>query len=103
MKTYAVEVAAVAERHLRAILEWWKVNRPASPELFERELVGALQQLADAPRTGSPYAAPRPAGTRRLLLRKSGYHVYYTLDDDRAVVTVRALWHAARGRPPRLR
>ncbi len=54
MKTYAVEVAAVAERHLRAILEWWKVNRP-------------------------------------------------TLDDDRAVVTVRAVWHAARGRPPRLR
>lgn len=63
----------------------------------------AIRQLADAPRSGSPYAAPRPAGTRRLLLRKSGYHVYYTVDDHRAVVTIRAIWHAARGRPPQLR
>lgn len=56
MKPYAVEVAAVAERHLRAISEWWKANRPGSPGLFERELAEALRQLGNAPRSGSPTA-----------------------------------------------
>jgi hypothetical protein len=55
------------------------------------------------PHCGVAYDAPRPAGARRLLLRKTGYHVYFTVDDALGVVTIRAIWHPARKRPPRLR
>ncbi len=103
MIPYSIHFTAIAERHLRAISEWWQANRPKAPGLFAQELTDAVQQLADAPHSGTPYDVPRPAGTRRLLLRRTGYHVYFTVDDGRALVRIRAIWHTARGRPPRLR
>ena len=103
MTAYSVQFATVAERHLSAINEWWQANRPSAPGLFKRELTEAVQRLVDAPYSGSPYAAPRPSGARRLFLSQTGYHIYYTIDEARAMVTIRAIWHTARGRPPRLR
>lgn len=103
MKTYSVQFTAVAERHLGAISEWWKANRPKAPGLFDREVAGAVEQLMGAPHSGSPYVVARPVGARRLLLTKTSYHVYFTVNDNRSTVTIRAIWHAARGRPPRLR
>jgi plasmid stabilization system protein ParE len=102
VKPYSVQFTAVAVRHLRTIDEWWEANRLGAPRLFARELTEAVQQVMDAPHSGSPYDAPRPAGARRLLLRRTGYHVYFTVDDARSLVTIRAIWHTARGRPPRL-
>ena len=34
-------------------------------------------------------------GTRRILLPKCEYHVYYTIDPKRYEVLVRAIWHSA--------
>ena len=59
-----------------------------------------MATLADAPNAGSPDRVARLAGTRRLLLRRTGFHVYYTVDSE--AVVVRALWHAVRGRGPKL-
>ena len=102
MRTYEVQLTATAERHVRIVGAWWEANRPDTAGLFQAELADAVAQLADSPHRGRPYAASRLAAARRILLGKTGYHVYYTVDDDRAVVTVRAVWHAARGRAPRL-
>lgn len=102
MTGYTVEFAAVAERHARLIAAWWDANRPAAPDLFLDELAGAIEQISHAPMSGSPYSAPRLAGIRRLLLRRTGYHVYYSVAEGTRTVTVRAIWHAARGRAPRL-
>lgn len=103
MNPYSVQFSAVAERHLRTIGGWWEANRPWAPRLFARELTEAVQQLVDAPHSGSPYDVPRPAGARRLLLRRTAYHLYFTVDDAHRLVTIHAVWHTARGRLPRLR
>ena len=102
MTRFAVQITAGAESQARTIEAWWAANRPKSTGLFAREFAAAIEQLAIAPRASSPYAVQRPLGTRRLLLRRSGYHVYYTIDEPGSVVTIRAVWHAARGRSPRL-
>lgn len=103
MKRYAVRFAAVAERHVRVIAGWWEANRAKSPGLFQRAMAEAVEQITDAPHSGSRYRAVQLAGVPRLLLRGTDHHVYYTIDEESAIVTVRAVWHATRGRPPRLR
>lgn len=100
---HSVYFTASAERHFRAIDEWWQVNRTGAPGLFAWELTDAIRQLAGSPHSGKPYEVQRPVGARRLLLRRTGYHVYFTVDDEQRSVAIRAIWHAARGRPPRLR
>ena len=59
--------------------------------------------------TEPPSRAIRPAwGGRGPRLgpgargHRTRYHLYYTVDEPARVVTVRVLWHAARGRRPAL-
>ena len=39
---------------------------------------------------------------RRVLLPKTGTHVYYSVDEDADLVTVVAVWGAPKGRGPKL-
>lgn len=80
------------------------INRAASPDLFLDELSASLDRLARVPETGAGYGR-LVGGTevRRLLLRRSGYHVYYTVRAETPEVLVRAVWHATRGRGPLLK
>lgn len=103
MTKYKVVVAARAEDQIRIISEWWSANRPSAPSLFLDELTAAVERLRALPLSGSPYSVPRPRGVLRLLLRQTRHHVYYTVDEQLAVVSVRAVWHAARGAFPPLR
>ena len=90
-----------ARAQLAAIARWWLENRPGQ-ELFERELTKALALLAQHPEHGALYlAAPQP-GVRRTLLRKTQYHVYYSVDRARRAVRILAIWHTAREHGPPL-
>ena len=80
---------SVAEAQIRRIAEWWRVNRPAAPGLFARELAHALEAVTAAP-------------LHRILLRRSRYHVYFSYDAAADIVAVRAVWHAVRGVGPPL-
>jgi len=93
----------VAQRHVDAIGAWWRRERLAAPDLFADELGAACAHLARVPSIGQPFDAPRPRGVRRLLLDRTRYHVYYTVDESRGLVVVRAVWHAVRGHGPSLR
>jgi plasmid stabilization system protein ParE len=99
---YRVVIAARAERQVQLIAEWWSTHRPSAPALFLDELTEALSRLAAAPLSGSPYAVGKPKGVRRVLLRRSRYHVYFTVNDRDELVAVRAVWHSARGGAPNL-
>ena len=81
-----------------AIEEWWTTNRPRAPMLFTDELDEVVARLGEYPRVGTDYA-PYP-GIRRLLLPRSGYHVYTT--EDAATVQIVAVWSALRADRPRL-
>jgi len=93
----------VAERQVQTIGTWWRGERLTAPDLFADELGEACAHLSLAPYIGQPFDAPRPRGVRRLLLDRTRYHVYYTVDEPRGLVVVRAVWHAVRGHGPSLR
>src|SRR5688572_7793442 len=69
--------------------------------LFLDELDAAFSLIASTPNVGHPYRRSPVAGTRRILLAHSRYHVYYApLDDELIVLPV---WHASRGSGPPFR
>ena len=95
MNRYLVVMMPAAVAQSAAIDDWWRSNRD-DPDLFLRELEAALEALETWPSAlGSRYRR-----ARRVLLRKTRYHVYYVVDDVRRLVEIRAVWHAVRGNGP---
>lgn len=90
-----------ADAQIRTIDEWWRENRRASPSLFFDELSVGFEIIARAPHIGRPYRRSPVPGTRRILLRRTRYHVYYVPGERE--VTILAVWHGERGVGPPLR
>lgn len=74
--------------------------RLAAPNLFFEELAQALDILALEPGVGQRWSQPDVPGLRRLVLRATRHHVYFTFTDD--MVVVLAVWGSSRGSAPRL-
>ena len=91
---------ARAEADAAKIEAWWKVNRPAAPDLFLNELERALDAIARSPMLGASASGEQFPGARRVLMRRTRYHVYYRVTGD--TVEVLAVWHGARGSGPEL-
>lgn len=102
MSRYRVVIGKRAEAEIDKIDAWWVAHRRDAPDLFLDELNAALRQIAEIPGLGREYRVRRPKDVRRVLLKGSHHHVYYTVDEQLAQVRVRAVWHAARGTLPRL-
>jgi plasmid stabilization system protein ParE len=100
---YRVVITAAAEAQLRRALAWWRDHRGDAPDLLRLEVGQVLMRLATQPSAGSAYPVETPSGVRRVLLRRSRYHVYYTFRPSAAEVVVRAIWHSARGSGPPVR
>jgi hypothetical protein len=80
----------------------WREHRPATRDLFARELASIKALLQHVPHTGSMYTVLDALPVRRLLLPKTRTHVYYSIDVDQDLVTVLAVWGAPKGRGPGL-
>lgn len=89
-----------ATREIAEVDAWWRKNRPSSPDLFLMELERMLTAVALVPSLGAPSLSERLRGLRRVLLKKTRYHVFYRVRGD--VLEVLAVWHAARGKGPRI-
>ncbi len=100
MKRYRVELSPEALEQAQAIRAWWIENRPAAPDLFADELGAAIRKLGAVPRIGARYEATTLREMRRVLMSRSRYHVYYTVDDDSRLVRIHAIWHASREHGP---
>ncbi len=94
-----VELSAEAEAQANAIDAWWRENRRLAPDLFTNELERALLALGDTPTLGVTYSTGART-VRRLLLRRTHYHLYFEQQSERVFVV--ALWSAFRGRGPKL-
>ena len=70
-----------AEQQADECDRWWRENRDAR-DLFARELADAKLVLREAPNVGSMYTVLDELPVRRVLLRKTGTHVYYSIDRD---------------------
>ena len=71
-----------------------------STRLFLDELAALERQLRTAPEVGAIYVERNERTVRRVLLPKTGTHVYYTLDTNRDLLTILAVWGAKRGHAP---
>jgi len=90
-----------ADGQIREIDAWWRANRAAAPDLFFEELTKAFKLIEEAPYIGRLYRKSPVRNTRRLLLSRTRYHVYYV--PLATEVWVLAVWHAQRGAGPPLR
>jgi plasmid stabilization system protein ParE len=94
-----VEFSAEADAQVAEIDTWWRTNRLAAPNLFIDELAHALVDLGQMPSMGTAYEAGA-VSARRVLLRRTHYHVYVVEERDHLVVV--AVWSCFRGRAPQL-
>jgi plasmid stabilization system protein ParE len=99
---YSVIVAPRARAHARQIDEWWRENRPDAQALFESELEAAFVRIAATPLAVAVYRENKGRAVRRLLMPRTSYHVFFEVNERERKVHVLAVWHAARGRGPRL-
>jgi hypothetical protein len=53
----------------------WRKNRPSSPDLFVTEFDRMLAAVVLMPTLGRPARSERAVGLRRVLLRRTRYHV----------------------------
>ncbi|MCL2779870.1 MAG: type II toxin-antitoxin system RelE/ParE family toxin [Polyangiaceae bacterium] len=86
-----------AEWQIETIDTWWETNRSTAPLLFKRELTSTLELIAVSPTIGTPARSRRLTGVRRVLTKKTRYHVYYRAKRNELVVL--AVWHAKRLAP----
>ena len=96
-----VKITPQAEAQIREINNWWRANRRAADALFLDELAECFKVLEQAPHIGRSYRSSPVASTRRFLLKRTRYHVYYVAMTEE--VRVLAIWHAQRGKGPPLR
>jgi plasmid stabilization system protein ParE len=95
-----VRTTPEADAQIAAIDEWWRLNRLAAPDLFLDELAASFDLIGQAPLIGRSYRLSPIPGTRRVLLKRSRYHVYYR--PLAGEVRVLAVWHTQRGTGPDL-
>lgn len=95
----AVEWTARADREATRAVGWWAKNRPATPRLLRQEIAEAIELVRAAPSMGTVW---KP-GVRRLVLERTRYHVYYSVEASPDRIRVLAVWSSVRGRAPRLR
>jgi plasmid stabilization system protein ParE len=100
MSEFRVELSPRARAQFVTVQTWWIENRRAAPGLFVEELEEAMRILSSSPNFGAIYRfVPR---IRRVLLPRTRYHLYCSVDDVACVVRVLAIRHASRGSGPRL-
>ena len=61
-----------------------------------------IKRLEADPILGMEYRVVDGEIIRRTLLKKSGQHVYYSIDETNGIVIVHSVWGARRERGPRI-
>ena len=93
---YTVFLAEEAADQIAAIVTWWRKNRLAAPSLFQDELKQALLNIAGHPSIGIRAKMRADPHVRAVVLRKSGFVVFYDVDDDAAEINVIRVRHGRR-------
>jgi len=95
-------IAARAELEIQRKAASWEKHSTVSPGLFWEELREAIKRLSMEPYAGRSWKSPSGRQLYRLLLPATANHLYYSYEPNKAVLTIRCLWGARRGREPKL-
>jgi hypothetical protein len=90
-----------ARAALLRIAQRWK-EKARHPEVFEHDIVLAIQRLATSPTSGFRARTSNRRVVFRIGTEKTQLHLYYVVDVTRSVVTVLQVWGRRRGIPPPL-
>jgi plasmid stabilization system protein ParE len=90
-----------ARRRFEAEDDWWREHRDAK-ELFVDEFAQTLERLRSMPGAGQRYRLVRGMLIQRVLMKKTGCHVYYLHDRERDLIEIHSIWGARKERGPRL-
>jgi plasmid stabilization system protein ParE len=96
-----VRIVSSAARAIAETAEWWRTNRPNTPEAFILDLENSLKLIASHPDIGARARNAKLEGVRRVHLARVHYHLYYRVTREQAI-DVLALWHTSRGNDPEL-
>jgi hypothetical protein len=91
-----------AEQQAEECDTWWRGNRKGTPDLFASELAAAKALVLMAPNVGSLYALLDGQPVRRVLMHKTGNHLYYVVDSDKDQIVVHSIWGGPKERGPKL-
>ena len=81
---------------------WWRENRPATANLFASELAEAKALILSVPDVGSVYATIEGQPVLRVLMKKTGHHLYYAVEPSLDRITVYSVWGARKAHGPSL-
>ena len=98
--SFPIVITEIAARQIREAADWWHSHRVGVAGLLGDELEAAFRLLTFQPLAGTPVPDATKPGVRRVLLRKTQYHLYYCVDPDGDSVVVLAFWSSRRGSPP---
>jgi plasmid stabilization system protein ParE len=76
-----------AQRRFEEEDAWWRDHRDAK-ELFVEEFAETIDQLTFMPGKGQRYRLARGKLIQRVLMKKTGCHVYYFYDRERDLIEV---------------
>ncbi len=88
-----------ALREAKRIKSWW-VNKRQATELFEEEFAKTLDTIVATPTIGTSYANCFEVGVRRVLMKKTNNHIYFTVQGDEIVIL--SVWGAPKKHGPTL-
>lgn len=81
--------------------KWWRANRD-HPDLFDQEYEQTLRRLQAMPQMGTPCPTEKRPHLLRVLLAKTGNHIYYTIEQRWTLIVIHSFWGARRRERPKL-
>ncbi len=97
MKAHFTEAAGA---QLKEALAYWREHRPEAPRLIQEELRHALKRIRSEKVVGKHFGRIDGMAVRKLLLKRSKRHVYFSVDRDEDEILIHAVWGAQRGSEP---
>jgi len=85
-----------AARDVIEIADYIRVENPSAAERVRSAILESLQFLAEFPEMGR---RQNVEGVRKLVIRKYGYLVYYSIDTFSDEIAVLTIQHPAREQP----
>lgn len=91
-----------ADQQVEECDAWWRRNRKATGSLFAHELAAVKELILKSPGIGTVYATLDGEPVRRLLMKKTDNHLYYSVDHHRDCVIVHSVWGGPKEHGPKL-
>jgi plasmid stabilization system protein ParE len=89
--------AAEARDDIRAAAQLWKTYRRPASTYFATDMAGVRALLPELPYMGVAVHASGGRWVRRLVLRRTGYLLFYDVNEDEGCIDVLRLWDPRRG------